>query len=161
MEILNDFSISVHRALQEIDPKYMKYDGLVICGTHSPHDAEEMIEKIKETRLTGRPFYGECFGHQLTCIEWARSAMGIPDATSEEFGKGTFVVVKRPKLKVGFYDGESWWSNYMVREDIEKHYFKNKPKNFFTAGFHPSYQSYKGKPHPLILKFLEICRKRQ
>ena len=159
LTILNDFSVSVHRALQEIDPNYLSYDGLVVCGTHAPHDTEMMIEKIREARETGRVFYGECFGHQLACIEWARSVMGIPDATSEEFGKGTFVVVKRPKLKVGYVDGESWWSNYMVREDVEKNYIENKPKTFFLAPFHPSYQSRIGNFHPLLVKFLKACQK--
>lgn len=158
MQILNDFSVSVHRALQEIDPEYMKYDSLVICGTHAPHDTEMMIDKIQEARETKRPFYGECFGHQLACIEWAKNGMGIADATSEEFGKGTFVVVKRPKMKIGYIDGESWWSNYMVREDVEKNYLKHKPNNFFTAPFHPSYQSSKNKPHPLLVSFLLVCK---
>ena len=46
--------------------------------------------------------------------------MGIKNATSEEFGQGVFVVKKRPELKVGLHDGESWWSNYEVIEEVEK-----------------------------------------
>ena len=161
MEILNDFSTSVHKALEEIDPRYMDYDGLVICGTHAPHNTEMMIKKIQEARENKRPFYSECFGHQLACIEWARNIMGIKDATSEEFGTGTLVVKKRPKMKVGFQDGESWWSNYEVIAGVEEDFVKRRPSYFFTAPFHPSYQSSIKKPHPLLVSFLEVCRQRQ
>ena len=34
-------------------------------------------------------------------IEYARNVLGIKDATSEEFGQGTFIVKKLPQLKVG------------------------------------------------------------
>jgi len=158
MLILNDYTPSILRALGEIDPEWMSYDGLVVAGTHSPHDTEMMISKIKEARLNGTPFYGECFGHQLACIEWARNVMGIKDATSEEFGQGTFVVKKRPELKVGIHEGESWWSNYKVCEEVEKDFESNKPTHFVTAPFHPSYQSSIGNFHPLLVKFIHYAR---
>ena len=154
MTILNDFSTSVRKALEEIDPKYESYNGLVICGTHSPHDTEDMILKIEQARKTGRPFLGICFGHQLAAIEYARNVLGIGDATSEEFGKGTFVVKKRPTLKVGLHDGESYWNNYeVVLPDWEK------PTHFATTQSHPEYQSSKDKPHPTLKKFIELCKK--
>ena len=154
MEILGDFNTSVTKALSEIDSDYERLGGLVVCGTHTPHDVEEMIEKIKEARENGRPFLGICFGHQLAAIEYARNVLGIKDATSEEFGKGTLVVKKRPWLKVGQYDGESYWSNYKVIID-----FKN-PKHFITVQYHPEYQSSVDKPHPILVKFLDLCRKK-
>lgn len=150
MIILNDFSTSVHKALSEIDPKYMDYDGLVVCGTHSPHDVEEMIEKIRKARESGLPFLGICFGHQLAYVEWCRSN-GIADATSEEFGVGTIVVKKLPELKVGLHGGETYWNNYeCIGEGIY-------PKNFITCQYHPEYQSSKDKSHPLLVKFLNLC----
>src|SRR3990167_1004682 len=85
MEILNDFSTSVIRALSEIDKDWESYDGLVVCGTHSPHDVEMMIDKIRQARESRRPFLGICFGHQLAAIEYARNVLGIKDATSQEF----------------------------------------------------------------------------
>lgn len=151
MQILNDFSTSVRKALEEIDPKYMDYPGVVICGTHTPHDTEELIKVIRLCRLTKTPFLGICFGHQLAAIEWAR-ANGTPDATSEEFGKGTFVVKKDQNLKVGLHDGESYWHNYEVSIDW------GKPDWFFTSQFHPEYQSRKSKPHPLLVAFLNHAK---
>src|SRR3990167_8294458 len=105
MEILNDFSTSVAKALEEIDSHYLDYPGIVICGTHTPHDTEELIATITKCRITKTPYLGICFGHQLCAIEWARHN-GIPDATSEEFGEGTFVVKKLQELKVGLHGGE-------------------------------------------------------
>ena len=143
----------------EIDPFYLNYNALVICGTHTPVNVEQMIQDIEEARLNGTPYYGECFGHQLACIEWARNKMGIKDAVSEEFGtEGTLVVRKRPELKVGLHDGESWWSNYEVDKDVEKDFEANKPIYFFTAPYHPSYQSSRGKPHKLIRNFLYYAK---
>lgn len=151
MELLNDFNTSVEKALEEIDPNYLDYPGFVICGTHAPHDVEAMIERITQCRLTKTPMLGICFGHQLAAIEWARYN-GIPDATSEEFGEGTFVVKKMSQLVVGLKDGESYWHNYEVVIDW-------KPTSEqYTCQFHPEYQSSKDKPHPLLVKFLNHAK---
>lgn len=152
MEILNDFSTSVRKALEEIDPNYEYYKGLVICGTHNPHNTEEMIDLIRIAREEKVPALLICFGHQLGAIEFARNILGIKDATSEEFGQGTFVIRKRPELKVGLHEGESWWSNYDVAIDYKF------PEWFISVPFHPEYQSNKEKPHPLLLKFIENAK---
>lgn len=156
MEIFGDFDTSVKKALSEIDTNWKSYPGLIICGTHDPHkwDIEGLIEKITQARNSGTPFYGECWGHQLAAIEYARTILKIKDATSEEFKKqGTYVVKKRQGLQVGFILGESYWNNYEVAISWEK------PKNFFTSQAHPSYQSSKNKPHPLLVDFLDYARK--
>ena len=153
MEILNDFSTSVKRALTEIDKKWESYPGLIVCGTHTPHNTEEMIALIKEARENGTPTLLICFGHQLGAIEYARNVLKIKDATSEEFGEGTFVVKRRPELKVGLHEGESWWSNYDVAIDWKK------PSHFYTAPYHPEYQSAPDRPHPLLVEFLMACKK--
>lgn len=155
MEIISDFQTSVHKALKEIDPNYEQYDGLVVCGTHTPHDTEMMIEKIREARENKTPALLICFGHQLGAIEYSRNVLGIKDATSKEFGKGTFVVKKRPELKVGLHNGETWWSNYEVVIDWDI------PKHFISTPYHPEYQSSKDKPHPLLVSFLGLCKKKE
>lgn len=153
MKVLNDFKTSVSRALSEINPRWRDLPGLIICGTHAPHDTEQMIEEIAEARESGLPTLLICHGYQLGAIEYARNVKGVKDATSEEFGTGTFVVVKRQEMKVGLHQGESWWSNYTVITHPEF------PQNFFVAPFHPEYISRKGKPHPLLVKFLSACKK--
>lgn len=156
MEILGDYVTSVKRAFEEIDPNYNDYDALVICGSHNPKDTEELIGKIKLARENGRPFYGECYGHQLCAIEYARNKLGIKDATSEEWGQGTFVVKKLPELNVGLKEGQSYWNNYKVIDEIIEKWAR--PINFFTAQYHASYQSSLGDFHPLIEEFLNYAR---
>lgn len=156
MKILNDFSTSIHKALSEIDPNYMDYEGLVICGTHSPNlmDSECMITEIENARKNQIPYLGICFGHQLAFIEYCRSK-GMIDATSEEWGRGRYVVLKRPEgLKVGLHEGETYWNNYEIDQTIDW----TKPSWFITTQAHPEYQSSKDKPHPLLVKFLDICK---
>lgn len=156
MVILNDFSTSVRKALYEIDPNYEKLDGLVVCGTHNPHNVPELLDAIKHARENNIPYLGICFGHQLAAIEYALNVLNIKNATSEEFGEGYFVVVKRPEgLKVGLHDGETWWNNYEVDEKFEQEW--EKPKHFITCQFHPEYQNSVDNPHPLLVKFIELC----
>jgi len=151
MEIYNHFHTSVEKALSEIEPKWRELPGVIICGTHTPENPEFLINKIAEAKEKKLPFLGVCFGHQLAAIQWARES-GTKDATSEEFGEGTFVVKKLPKLNVGLKDGESYWNNYEVVIDWEK------PENFFTTQSHPEYQSSKDKPHPLLVEFLDYAK---
>lgn len=156
MKIINDFNTSVEKALWEIDERYREYQGLVICGTHTPKQTEEMIDMIRIAREEKIPFLGVCFGHQLAYIEYCRNVLGIKDATSQEFGEGTLVVKKRENLKVGLHDGETWWNNYEIDEG-EREW--KKPDYFITCQYHPEYQSSKDKPHPLLVKFIELCKK--
>ena len=148
MEILGDFTTSVTKALSEIDPDYMSYDSLVVCGSHTPHDTEITIQKIRDYRNMGKPALLICMGYQLGCIQYYRDN-GIPDATSEEFGQGTFVVKKRPELKVGLHDGESWWSYYEA-DDYPI------PDNWVAVPYHPEYGSSIGKPHKDLIRFLQL-----
>jgi len=154
MEIYNDFTTSVKRALTEIDKDWETYEGLVVCGTHNQSNVEEIIEKIRYARENKVPALLICAGHQLGAIEYARNVLKIKDATSEEFGEGTLVVKKRPEgLKVGLHDGESWWSNYEVVIDWKI------PAHFVSVPYHPEYESSFGKPHKDLVKFLNLCKR--
>ncbi len=156
MELLageGDFTTSLVRALNEIDKDWVEYEGLIIPGSHTMSRFSEQLSAVKEAREEGIPYLGICWGHQIAVIEYARNVLGIKDATSEELGVGTHVIKKRPTLRVGLKDGESYWSNYEVNIEWEK------PKNFITVPYHPEYQSMKDKPHPDLLKFLSLCRR--
>lgn|SRR3990167_1542694 len=156
MLIIGDFTNNVQRALSEIDLNWPQYNGFIICGTHNPSDTEYFIDIAKTAREKGIPYLGICFGHQIAFIEYCRNVLGIKDATSEEFGKGTFVVKKLPKLKVGIHqvDGsmESFWNNYEIDENIKWY----KPKHFLTTQFHPEYS----EKHPLLVDFISMCKKK-
>ena len=143
--------------MEEIDPKWNSYQGLIICGTHSPKEWEEQIEKIKEAREKGLPYLGICFGHQLAFIEWCRNVLHMLDATSEEWGKENFVVKKREEgLNVGLKNGESFWNNFEVNEYLSSKW--KKANNFITVQYHPEYQSSKKKPHPILVNFLKYAK---
>ena len=170
MEIVGDFQTSVRRALEEIDPNYLAYPGLVVCGTHSPEsmDIEDTLEKIKHVREEGIPFLGICFGHQLAAIEYARNVLGQQKVTSEEFGTNgaQFLVYRLPRLKVGLHHtsdsllkskGESYWNNYEVEPEFIDMWKKNE--SFITVQYHPEYQSSSDSPHPLLVSFIDICKK--
>ena|SRR3990167_5691442 len=152
MEIYGDYQTSLIKALDEIDENWRDYNGLVIAGSHTPKEVEFLINKIRYIRENKLPFYGECYGYQLATIEFARNVLGIDNATSEEFGQGTYVVKKRKELKVGLHNGESYWNNYEVVIEWQK------PENFFIAQYHASYQSSIDKPHELILSFLRYAK---
>ncbi len=155
MIVLNTFHTTVEKALSEINPHWRTLEGLIICGTHTPTNVEQMLILIREARETGLPYLGICAGFQLAAIEYARGVLGIKDATSEEWDtEGTLVVKKRPELKVVLHEGETWWSNYEVDEKFEGW---PKSPNFFVAPFHPEYQSSKEKPHLLLVNFLNYA----
>lgn len=163
MLLLSDFTTSVDRALEEINPLYPGLPGLVVCGSHSPASVDELddlIETIMLHRLRGKPVLGICYGYQLIAIEFARNVLGIKDAVSEEWAEGgTPVVKKRPELKVGLIDSESWWTNYYV--DFEgypklSHMLDNE--NMFGTPYHPEYQSWKGHPHEVLTEFLNYAK---
>ena len=155
MVVLGEFDTSVKKALSEIDKNWEELPGLVICGTHKPNefDTGYFIVEVEVARKKNIPFLGLCFGHQIAVIEYARNVLGIEDATSEEFGEGTFVVKKLPEMKVGgYYKDGSRWNNYEVVIDWEK------PDNFFTSQGHPEYESSIDKPHPLLVSFIEYAK---
>jgi CTP synthase len=73
------------------------YDGILIPGGFGKRGIEGKIEAIKFARENNIPFLGLCLGFQLGVVEYARNKVGIPDATSEEFGEGTHVIALLPE----------------------------------------------------------------
>ena len=154
MDLLNDFTTSVEKSLTEIDANWRSYNGLIVCGTHNQKNTGELIDMIRRAREEKIPTLLICAGHQLGFIEYCRNVLGIKDATSEEFGtQGTFVVVKRPQMKVGLHEGESWWSNYRLIDSVWE-----MPKHFISVPYHPEYQSTKEHPHKDLIKFINLCK---
>lgn len=167
MQILGEFQTSVRRALEEIDPNYEKYPGLVICGTHAPKEIVDQLIEIREARERGTPFLGICHGHQLAAVEYARNVLGNKNADSEEWGRGEHIVKKLPSLKVGLYRTdptrldspmESYWNNYEIIPGFEELWNKGKPKTQLTMQYHPEYNSSIDRPHPDLIKFVNMCK---
>ncbi len=175
MLLLNDFDTSVRRALDEIDPHWEAYEGVIICGSHSPKDVEKQFPIIQVAREGDLPTLGICFGMQLMAVEYARNVLGIRNATSEEFGKGTAVVYQLPGFRIGIREVEgrmeSHWHQYAVNqryiggewETIESEgvleLMRLRDHPFYMGvQFHPEYQSSRKKPHPILKEFIKECK---
>ena len=177
MELLksgSDFSTSIEKAFDEIDPKWRDYVGMVALGTHSPEDIDLKLNRIQFAREHKIPFLGICMGMQLMAIEYARNVLELKEANTQEVDPKADLIVKMPNLRVGIFDVEgrmeSHWHNYKFNNDYIP-LFKDwdmvmtqgvveEMMRDLMAGvqYHPEYQSSKQKPHPLLKTFLTICK---
>ena len=60
-------------------------DGIIVPGGFGGRGIEGMILAAKFARENMVPYFGICLGMQIAVIEFARNAVGIPDAHSGEF----------------------------------------------------------------------------
>lgn len=180
MVILNDFDTSVRKALDEIDPEWESYPGLIVCGSHTPKDLDQTLDQIKNARENDLPFLGLCMGFQMALIEYARNVLGMIEANTTEIDPDTStpIIEKMKELRVGMRPVgsrmESFWHNYAFNEDYLDLFIGNGwnflksevvaqgrlngPKYFFGTQYHPEYQSEPGKPHPVLKQFLDHAR---
>jgi CTP synthase len=59
---------------------------ILVPGAFGERGAEGKIQAIRFARERKVPFFGICFGMQMACVEGARDLVGIPGASSTEFG---------------------------------------------------------------------------
>jgi CTP synthase len=59
--------------------------GLLVPGGFGERGVQGKIDAITWARTRGVPFLGICLGLQCAVIEFARNAVGLPDANSSEF----------------------------------------------------------------------------
>ncbi|CAA6821937.1 MAG: CTP synthase (EC [uncultured Sulfurovum sp.] len=64
-------------------------DGILVAGGFGERGVEGKIEAIQYAREEKIPFLGICLGMQLAMVEFSRNVLGLKDATSVEFNKGT------------------------------------------------------------------------
>ena len=62
-------------------------DGIFVPGGFGDRGVEGKIEAARLAREWKKPYFGVCLGMQVALIEFARSKLGMADATSEEFDK--------------------------------------------------------------------------
>jgi len=63
--------------------------GIIVPGGFGSRGTEGKILAAKFARENKIPYLGLCLGMQLMCIEFARNVLGLEDANSTEFDKGT------------------------------------------------------------------------
>ncbi len=60
-------------------------DGILVPGGFGERGFEGKIASIRHARAHGIPFFGICYGMQAAVVEYARSELGIRDATTTEY----------------------------------------------------------------------------
>ncbi|BEV67305.1 CTP synthase [Bdellovibrio bacteriovorus] len=132
-----------------------KVDGILVPGGFGTRGVEGKITAIKYAREKRVPFFGICFGMQLSAIEFARNVCGIKDATSREFHAenkrtGNFVIDsmaeqrgvinKGGTMRLGAFpcaiaSGSRAYQVYKASSIMERHRhrfeFNNKYKDLF------------------------------
>lgn len=68
-------------------------DGLLVPGGFGSRGTLGKIKAITFARETKKPCFGICLGMQLMIVEYARSVLGLHDASSTEFGSTAHPVV--------------------------------------------------------------------
>ncbi|TAE34364.1 MAG: CTP synthase [Alphaproteobacteria bacterium] len=62
-------------------------DAILVPGGFGERGVRSKIAAVKYAREHNIPYFGICFGMQMAVIEYARHVVGMPHATSSEFGK--------------------------------------------------------------------------
>ena len=164
-------SENAHELLKEAD-------GILIPGGFGTRGIDGMLEAIRYARENNIPFFGICLGMQLACIEFARHALKISSATSEEFLEGQerhnfaqiihlmqsqyHVSRKGGTMRLGAYDcrvtadsiAEKSYGKDMISERHRHRYeFNNEfREQFEKAGFLVSGES----PDALLVEMMEL-----
>jgi CTP synthase len=66
-----------------------EFDGIIVPGGFGVRDIDGILNAIRYAREHRVPYFGICFGMQLALIEYARNALGYPEATSKELIEDT------------------------------------------------------------------------
>jgi len=64
-------------------------DGIIVPGGFGSRGTEGKILAAKYARETKTPYLGLCLGMQMMCVEFARNVLGLENANSSEFNRGT------------------------------------------------------------------------
>jgi CTP synthase len=111
-------------------------DGILVPGGFGSRGVEGKLEAIEFARTRGIPYLGLCFGFQLAVIEYAQHVLGWRDASSEEIGKGRYVIAILPEqqnvtglggtMRLGNYpitvqEGTLMHRLYGKKEIVERH----------------------------------------
>jgi CTP synthase len=86
--------------------KLGSFDGILVPGGFGARGVEGKLNVIRYAREKKIPYFGICYGMQLAVIEYARSILGLKDATSREIDP------KSKNIIIDIMDGQ--------KENIEK-----------------------------------------
>lgn len=80
-----DFELGDKKRLAQLK----KFDGVIVPGGFGAAGVEGKINVIRYVRENKIPFFGICYGMQLTVIEYARNVLGMKDAHTVEVNPKT------------------------------------------------------------------------
>ena len=67
------------------EPRLAAADGIIVPGGFGHRGIEGKIRAANYARTHDIPYFGLCLGLQVAVVEFARNALGLPDANSSEF----------------------------------------------------------------------------
>ncbi|MEO1941265.1 MAG: CTP synthase [Campylobacterales bacterium] len=73
----------------EVEQQLEEVDGVLVPGGFGERGVAGKLRAIQYARERGVPFLGICLGMQLAVVEFARNVLGISEANSQEFDRGT------------------------------------------------------------------------
>lgn len=163
----------------EINPANVKdvlanFDAILVPGGFGSRGVEGKITAIKYARDMSKPFFGICLGMQLAAIEFARNALKLPRAHSQEFDpqspdqiihlmdsqKG--VTSKGGTMRLGAYpclvaNGSKSHKAYGSAEISERHRHRYEFNNAYRAKFEESGVLFSGlSPNAELVEIMEI-----
>ena len=84
---LNWVESSDIKNLKDLENKLGKTNGILIPGGFGKRGVEGKILSVQLARTNKIPFFGICFGMQISVIELARNLLGLKDSNSTELSK--------------------------------------------------------------------------
>jgi CTP synthase len=133
---------------EELWRQVVEADGILVPGGFGHRGIEGKIKAIAHARKESVPYFGLCLGMQLMVVEFARNVLGLRDANSTEFNRGTTapvidlmpdqreVVDKGATMRLGLYpcqleQGSKAGECYQQDQVMERHRHRYEFNNEF------------------------------
>jgi CTP synthase len=170
VEYLDADEINPVNASQLLAP----FDAILVPGGFGSRGVEGKITAIKYARESGKPFFGICLGMQLAAIEFARNALQLARAHSQEFDAQSpdqiihlmdsqkSVTSKGGTMRLGAYpcllaSGSRSHKAYGGSEISERHRHRYEFNNSYRARFESAGVVFAGvSPNRDLVEIMEI-----
>lgn len=151
-----------------------RFDGILVPGGFGSRGVEGKITAIKFARESGKPFFGICLGMQVAAIEFARHALKLTRAHSQEFDPQSpdqiihlmdsqkAVTTKGGTMRLGAYpcmltQGSKAHQAYGGTEISERHRHRFEFNNDYRAKFEAAGVVFSGlSPNGDLVEIMEI-----
>jgi CTP synthase len=151
-----------------------RFDGILVPGGFGSRGVEGKITAIKFARESGKPFFGICLGMQVAAIEFARHALKLVRAHSQEFDPQSpdqiihlmdsqkTVTAKGGTMRLGAYpcmltQGSKAHQAYGGIEISERHRHRFEFNNDYRAKFEAAGVVFSGlSPNGDLVEIMEI-----